>query len=209
MDAADRERLSKLTGGQVVDARRTTEGGSRATWLVDVDVPGVGRRELVLRRDTGDGPFTGTEFTLEREATVYRALQDTEVPVPRVVAVAADGHAMISERVQGSDDFDSIADPDERAGVIDSFLHELANLHRIDPTTLALAGFVHPVSAEDNALHHLDAWEHISTTAFDVRRRWSASSLDGPAGTLQRTWTDRFSAGVTSGPVTSSTTMAG
>lgn len=167
MDAADREWLSKLTGGEIADARRTTEGGSRATWLVDVDVPGVGRRELVLRRDTGDGPFTGTEFTLEREATVYRALQDTEVPVPRVVAVAADGHAMISERVQGSDDFDSIADPDERAGVIDSFLHELANLHRIDPTTLDLPGFVHPVSAEDNALHHLDAWEHI----FDTRVR--------------------------------------
>ena len=167
MDPEDLEWLGELTGGQVVDARRTTEGGSRVTWLVDVDVPGFGRRELVLRRDSGDGPFTGTEFTLAREATVYRALQDTDVAVPRVVAVASDGHAMVSERVQGSDNFDAITDPDERAGVIDSFLRELAVLHRLDPTALDLPGFWHPVSAEDHVLHYLDVWERI----FDTRVR--------------------------------------
>ena len=161
MQDADREWIATVTGGVVVNAERTVQGGSRGTWLVDVDLPDGRRREIVLRRDTGTGPFAGTEFTLEREAAVYRALADTEVAIPGLVAVSPDGSALLAERVRGSDNFDAIRDDEERARVVDSFLQQLAALHRVDVAALDLPGFARPSTPEEHALQEIERWERI------------------------------------------------
>lgn len=82
--------VEAATGGRIERFERTATGASRATWLVDVEGPG-GTARLVARRDTGDGPLSGTELSLAREAAVYRALAPTPVRIPRLLAASDDG----------------------------------------------------------------------------------------------------------------------
>ncbi len=161
MQQGDKEWVEQVTGGTVISDERTAQGGSRGTWLVDVERPDGERLDLVLRRDTGDGPFTGTEFSLRREAVVYRALAGTDVAIPRLIAVSPQEDALLVERASGSDDFDSIGDDDQRSQVADSFLRELATLHQVDASQLELPGFARPGTPEEHVLQDLEVWERI------------------------------------------------
>jgi aminoglycoside phosphotransferase (APT) family kinase protein len=155
----DRDWVGDLMSGTVTRFDQVTAGKSRATWLVDVERGDGSLLELVLRRDTGDGPLSGTELSLARESVVYGALRDTAVPIPRLWGVAPDGQALIVERVAGSEDLTALGDA--RAGVLDEFLKALAMLHAVDTTTLDLPGFERPASAEDHALCDLALWQRV------------------------------------------------
>ena len=77
--------VESVMGGHVVSAQRTFGGGSRITWLVDLDLAveaGFETVPLVLRVESGQGPFHGTPVTLQREAVVYAALQESPARVP-------------------------------------------------------------------------------------------------------------------------------
>lgn len=156
----DRDWVASTTGGQVTRFERTTAGRSRGTWLVDVERPGGERLELVLRRDTGDGPLSGTEISLTREAAVYRALRDTAVAIPRLLDVSPDGEALLVERASGSEDLATL-DAAERAGVMDAFVSQLAVLHNVDPARLDLPGFVRPRTPTEHATADLDLWQGV------------------------------------------------
>ena len=67
-----------------------------------------------LRYDRSDPAHTKDPWTLHREATVYLALQDGPVPVPRVLGVHPVHQAMLSERVDGGNWFSRIADRPSR-----------------------------------------------------------------------------------------------
>lgn len=159
MGETDRDWVGDLMSGTVTRFDQVTAGKSRATWLVDVERGDGSLLELVLRRDTGDGPLSGTELSLARESVVYGALRDTAVPIPRLWGVAPDGQALIVERVAGSEDLTALGDA--RAGVLDEFLKALAMLHAVDTTTLDLPGFERPASAEDHALCDLALWQRV------------------------------------------------
>ena len=64
-----------------------------------------------LRYDRSDPAPTKDPWTLHREATVYAALQDTPVPVPRVLGVHPVHQAMLSERVVGETGFHASRTP--------------------------------------------------------------------------------------------------
>lgn len=153
------EWVESVTAGKVVALTRKTGGSSRSTSMLEIDAGGA-LEQYVLRVDTGDGPFSGTDFTLAREAAVYQALAGTGVPVPEVVAVKDDGTAFLMRRVDGMDS-DAIPDPEERAKVADSFMRAIATLHDLDIDSLDLPGFRRPNSAAERALFDLDAWERI------------------------------------------------
>lgn len=154
----DRAWIEDVTGSKVVGLQPAPTGRSRGTWFVTLE-GGDGPRELVLRRDTGDGPVSGTELTLGREAAVYRALAATNVPVPRIVAVAEDGQAVLSERARGSEDILSLP-ADARDEVMESFLRVLADLHRLDVTSLGLP-FAVPATPEEHASLDIDMWQRM------------------------------------------------
>jgi len=158
----DQAWIGETMGGTVTRFERTAVGSSRGTWLVDVTKPSGEVLTLVLRRDTGDGPLSNTELSLQREAVVYRALAGTPVRIPRLRAVAPDGQALLVERAAGSADFAALSGG-ERAKVADDFLHALAELHAVDPAKLDLPGFARPASPEEHALLDLDLWERVYT----------------------------------------------
>lgn len=152
--------VASVTGRAVVGMSRKTGGSSRSTNMVDVDAGDGNVEHFVLRVDTGDGPFSGTQFTLAREAAVYEALKGTSVPVPEVVAVKDDGTAFLMRRVDGHDS-DRFPDDAERAAVADSYMKAIATLHQLDVDALDLPGFRRPQSAEERASIDLDTWEEI------------------------------------------------
>lgn len=155
----DRAWVAAVTGGTVTRFEQATAGRSRATWLVDVDRDGQ-TLGLVLRRDTGDGPLSGTELSLERESKVYRALEGTGVLIPRLLGVAPDGLALLVARVPGTENLASLRG-EERDEVIESFLQAVAALHLVDAAALDLAGFERPATPEAHALADLGLWRGV------------------------------------------------
>jgi aminoglycoside phosphotransferase (APT) family kinase protein len=155
----DRGWIEEVTGGRVTRFDRVEGGSSRGTWLVDVEIGGASR-ELVLRRDTGDGPLSGTALSLARESHVYAALSDTGVAIPRLVARTADGDALLVERAVGLADVSQVEET-ARAAVALSYSDALATRHTLEATALDLPGFARPTTPEERALAELDLWGRI------------------------------------------------
>jgi aminoglycoside phosphotransferase (APT) family kinase protein len=146
-------------GRRVVASTRTTTGGSRTTWLVDLD--GSSEPPSVVVRVEGDGSFTGTEVSLAREIVAFKALENTPVPVPKVYATRADGAAVIVERLAGTDDLATYS-AEDRAAIIDEFAAALAEMHRLDPHSLDLPGFEMPSTPEDHAGLDIAMWRRLA-----------------------------------------------
>lgn len=152
-------------GRSIRSCVRTTAGGSRTTWLVDLD--GQDEPRSVVVRTEGEGSFTGTEISLAREMAAFRALAPTTVPVPLVHAVRDDGTAAILERLEGTHDLAQFP-ADERAGIVDDFAAALAAMHRVDPGRLDLPGFARPTTAEEHARLDLTMWRGLASSVVEL-----------------------------------------
>lgn len=157
---SDEDWIASVVAGTVTRFDKATTGRSRGTWLTDVALVDGTTRSLVLRRDTGDGPLSGTELSLERESHVYAALTPTDVPIPRLVARSDDGAALLVERIAGTEDLTSLDDA-AREQVADSFVDAVVALHSLDVDDLDLPGFHRPADGADHALGDLALWRRI------------------------------------------------
>ena len=188
LDPALAQLVESAAGGRIARAERAGTGASRVTWLIDVERGGE-VEALVLRCDSGDGPLSGTELTLEREACVYGALAKTPVRIPGLLAVAAGGGALVLERAPGSDAFAAVSDPGAKQALADDYFRALAELHLLDPAELWLPGFARPQDPRDHARADLRLW-----------RRIAASRLDGSDALLDAAfaWLDAHAPGTAS-----------
>jgi aminoglycoside phosphotransferase (APT) family kinase protein len=181
--------VERETGGRILGAQRPPTGGSRDLFLIDVERPDGSTDPVVLRLETG-GAFTGTPISLRREAAVYRALEGSAVPVPRLVAFADDGSALLVERLAGTPDFRSL-DAAEREQTYADFVRGLAALHSLDVNDLALEGFAIPKTPEEHARLDLAVWASICdthVTDLDPLVVYAGSWLEANApGRVQRT----------------------
>jgi aminoglycoside phosphotransferase (APT) family kinase protein len=157
---AVRSWVESVAGGSLVAAERRFAGGSRDLWFIDVE-RGDRRVSLVVRCETGSGSFAGTDLSLRREASAYRALAGTEVPIAGLIGVSPGGDALLLERLAGTSRVDDL-DEQEAVQVLVSFVDALAALHAVDPAQLDLPGFAVPASPADHALSDLDLWESLA-----------------------------------------------
>ncbi|MEX1008698.1 MAG: phosphotransferase family protein, partial [Acidimicrobiia bacterium] len=160
MDDTLRAWVEETAGGRITALSRPPAGGSREAYFVDVERADGVVVPLVLRCE-GGGSFAGTEISPTKEAVVYRALEHTDVPAPRVVGLAPDGAALLMERVPGSGDFTDL-DERTRGETMRSFIDALAALHSLDVDTLTLDGFRRPRGAEDHARLDLEMWARLA-----------------------------------------------
>jgi aminoglycoside phosphotransferase (APT) family kinase protein len=144
-------------GAHISDVAPIGAGASRQIWRVT-----AGATTCVLRVDPGTGPVAGTELDLAREAVVYTALAATTIPVPRLLATAPDGRALLMELCAGSDALAAVADADTRAAVGRDYLMWLGRLHTLDARSLDLPGIGGPATARDGTLADLDLWARIA-----------------------------------------------
>jgi aminoglycoside phosphotransferase (APT) family kinase protein len=161
LPGAIRAWVEESSGGAIVTADRRPGGGRREAWVIDVQPPAGAEQALFLRYDRGDPAVTGDPFTLHREALFYLALQDTAVPVPRVVAVHRTEQAILSERVDGETWFSRLRDEGQRLSVARDFMRILASLHRLDPSIVSLPGEPAPDRLRDAAAREIDVWERL------------------------------------------------
>ena len=134
--------IEEVGGGRLVLADRMPGGGRKEAWFIDLaGGPDGAVTSLFLRYDRSDPARTKDPWTLHREATVYLALQDGPVPVPRVLGVHPVHQAMLSERVQGGNWFSRITDPAEQEATARDFMTKLAALHALDVAALDLPAF--------------------------------------------------------------------
>lgn len=150
-DALDKEALGewlsvRIPGSGLPLLKRISGGQSNPTWFVD-----WGNESLVLRMKP-HGPTLPGAHAIEREFRVLRALQDSDVPVPKVLWLEENPAVLgapfyVMERLEGRV-FNNAA----LAGVSVSERHEmyldmartLARLHALRPDSLGLGDYGRP-----------------------------------------------------------------
>jgi aminoglycoside phosphotransferase (APT) family kinase protein len=181
--------------GRVVLADRMPGGARKEAWFIDLETADGTVTSLFLRYDRSDPARTKDPWTLHREATVYLALQDTAVPVPRVLGVHPVHQAMLSERVDGGNWFSRIVDPAERESTARDFMTKLAALHALDTSALSLPAFPPVTTVAGAVMAELDEWELLLATrggtpdpALAFSLRWLREHIppyDGPPVLVQ------------------------
>lgn len=187
LDERLRAWVEQAADGRVRAVTRPSAGGSRPTFLVDVEGPG-GTEALVVRAE-GSGSFTGTEVSLTREAAVYRALAAGPVPVPRVVALAGDGSALLMEKLPGTSDLATLP-PHVRAAVLDDFIRIVAELHSLPVGELDLPGMAVPFTPAEHATLDIGMWRRLAGAVGDLDPLISYAGswlLAHPPARVQRT----------------------
>jgi aminoglycoside phosphotransferase (APT) family kinase protein len=153
--------VEEVGGGRVVLADRMPGGARKEAWFIDLAGPDGAVTPYFLRYDRSDPALTKDPWTLHREATVYLALQDGAVPVPRVLGVHPVHQAMLSERVEGGNWFSRITDPAEQEATARDFMTKLAALHALDASVLDLPLFPPVCTIADAVRAELDEWERV------------------------------------------------
>lgn len=137
--------------GPVQAWEQIVSGNSRTTWSAEITGPD-GPSGVIVRAEAGDGPFAGTELTLEREAIVYRALEGRGLRTPRLLAFDPELNAIAMSRLPGS--------PEWSDSAFDGYLAELGRLHSVEVDSLTLPGFCR-TAADD-----LELWARVSNARF-------------------------------------------
>jgi aminoglycoside phosphotransferase (APT) family kinase protein len=153
--------MEEVGGGRLVLADRMPGGARKEAWFIDLELPDGTMTSCFLRYDRSDPARTKDPWTLHREATVYLALQDGPVPVPRVLGVHPAHQAMLSERVAGGNWFSRITDPTEREATAQDFMTKLAALHALDAAALHLPAFPTVTTVAGAVMAELDEWEGL------------------------------------------------
>ncbi len=153
--------VEEVGGGRLTLADRQPGGARKEAWYVDLVRADGTVAHCFLRYDRSDPSHTKDPWTLHREATVYLALQDGPVPVPRVIGVHRKHQAMLSERVAGGNWFSRIADTAEQEATARDFMTKLAALHGLDASALDLPAFPSIKTVADAVHAELDEWDRV------------------------------------------------
>lgn len=138
-------------GGEITGGRRVPSGG-RHGWLLDVTDSKGGAHALFLqqaRKASGD-VVASAFMALEKEAEVYRALEDAGIPIPRVWGFDAEQRLLLVDRVPGVTWMHPPADPAVQLSVAQDFMRHIATWHRLDPRDLDLPSFKPVMSAREH-----------------------------------------------------------
>jgi aminoglycoside phosphotransferase (APT) family kinase protein len=187
--------MESVGGGRLVLADRMPGGARKEAWFIDLEDQDGTVSSCFLRYDRSDPARTKDPWTLHREATVYLALRDGPVPVPRVLGVHPVHQAMLSERVEGGNWFSRIADPAEQEATAQDFMTKLAALHSLDALAMDLPAFPRVSTVAEAVVAELDEWDRVLAArggapdpalAFSLRwLRQHIPDYDGPPVLVQ------------------------
>jgi aminoglycoside phosphotransferase (APT) family kinase protein len=179
-------------GEGALEAKRIGEGHSNYTFLVERD----GAR-VVLRRPPRP-PLPPSAHDVLREARLLRALEETPVRVPRVLAVGDDEDVLgvpfyVMEEMRGTvitTEIPALLDaPAERRRISEELLDALVELHAVDWRACGLEGFGKPSGYLERQLRRFGGlWEHNKTRELPVVEEvgdWLARNLpESPESTV-------------------------
>jgi aminoglycoside phosphotransferase (APT) family kinase protein len=159
-------------GERRLEVERIGEGHSNITFLVR-----RGDARVVLRRPPRP-PLPPSAHDVLREARLLRALENTPVRVPRVLAVGDDEDVLgvpfyVMEEVHGSVLASSIPDaldtPEERARTSEELVDALVEVHAVDWRACGLEGYGKPTGYLERQVRRFTGlWEHNKTRELPV-----------------------------------------
>jgi len=172
--------------GSQVTARLIAGGRSNPTFeLTD------GSRYWILRRPPY-GHVLPSAHDMGREHRVLSALQDTAVPVPRVVGLCTDEAVIgapfyVMDKLEGrtlrTQDDTAVLTEDERAALAGAMIDTLAAIHEVVPEDVGLGDWGRSVGYLERQLRRWSKqWDESETrprsSVIDILRRLSASLPD-------------------------------
>lgn len=159
-------------------------GGSRTSYIVTT---ADGSRHL-LRVDSGSGPLSGTEFTIEREFNVISALQRVGFLVPRISGFTPLHRAMLMEFVEGATNYQVRVDPGLQRRIQEDLMRHVARLHSLDVPKLGLAGFEQASTVQEAVGQDLARLKSMYGPAaickepeIDFALAWLEHNIPGPS----------------------------
>jgi aminoglycoside phosphotransferase (APT) family kinase protein len=175
-----------------VEVERIGEGHSNFTFLVSRE-----DARVVLRRPPRP-PLPPSAHDVLREARLLRALEDTPVRVPRVLAVGDDESVLgvpfyVMEEVHGSvittEIPPALDNPAERRRIAEELVDALVDVHAVDWQACGLEGYGKPTGYLERQVRRFSGlWEHNKTRELPVVeevRDWLASNLpESPPSTI-------------------------
>ncbi|NMM43355.1 phosphotransferase family protein [Rhodospirillaceae bacterium KN72] len=146
LPALDTWLTAKLPGESGLSVERIGGGQSNPTWFVT-----FGSAKLVLRKKPA-GPILKGAHAIEREFRVQKALEATNVPVPKVLWLEEDDSILgtpfyVMERLDGrvfSDCRLPGMPPEDRKAIYLEMARTLAKLHAVRPDTVGLGDYGRP-----------------------------------------------------------------
>jgi aminoglycoside phosphotransferase (APT) family kinase protein len=150
-DAATQQRLESWLeenlGGRVTGIER--QGRWRPAWFVDME-DAQGPKRVYVR---GERTSKSVMFPLRYEYEVLKVLEANGVPVPHVLGICPDPHAIIMDFVPGRPDLSTADSEEERCAIQDQLVDIYLQIQAIEPEEFERAGLRRPVGSADIMLN--------------------------------------------------------
>ena len=165
--------------GQPIRQSVQTAGGNRClSWALDVGEPG--RTEHLFLRYAPDRPPSAEPYTVHREAQVYRAIANSGVQAPRLLAEHPQYQAVLTERTPGIAEFRRLTDPSAKQTIAAELMDNLARLHRMPTDGVRLDGAAAGGRIIDHVRAELAVWRamYAETGRTDALTEFALDWLD-------------------------------
>jgi len=133
------------TVGEPCTLQMIPGGGSRISYIVKAS---TGQRYL-LRVDSGTGPLSGTEFTIEREYRVISALHRAQFPVPAILSYSPGHNALLMEFIEGTTSYQVQVSAEQQRSIQSDLMRQVVRLHSLSARELGLTDFSQMTSVKD------------------------------------------------------------
>ncbi|CAI6334845.1 unnamed protein product [Periconia digitata] len=133
-------------------------------------------QKFVMRKKPPGNLVSKTAHKVEREYRILKALQNTDVPVPRVYCLCEDDSVLgspfyimefLDGRIVTEPHFPGVSEADRREMWHDA-IRTLAKLHRLDPGSIGLEGFGRPSGFYDRQIRTFTALGEAQGKSRDV-----------------------------------------
>jgi len=149
--------VSEHTGTGVAALNLIPGGASRSSYSVDL----VDGSRVFLRVDAGQGPLSGTQYTLAREWAFLEPLSQCGFPVPRVLAFSPELDAILMQHVPGHTSYQLTLAPEPQRAMERALVEAIARLHRMSPAELGVPEYAGCETIGSATARAVGAWQAI------------------------------------------------
>jgi aminoglycoside phosphotransferase (APT) family kinase protein len=127
---------ASLIGSAIASADELTGGASRTSFIITA----ASGKKYFLRMDLGNGPLSGTRYSLAREYSVLEFLQGKDVPVPGMLGYSAEHDAILMNFVPGHTSYERTSAPEEETVLQRDLIASIVQLQKLDASQLKALG---------------------------------------------------------------------
>lgn len=152
-------------GAPVTELALIPGGASRRSYKVNRD----GAAPVFLRVDSGEGPLSGTQFTLAREWSFLKPISDRGYPAPGVLAFSAELNAILMEHIEGQTSYQASLPAPEQRAMERALIDRVVDLQRIPPAELGVDEYAGVGTVGEAVSSILAVWQQLYTDTVSFK----------------------------------------